>query len=131
MKIITEKGIFQKKGCCPKSSNHCGNIFMERSPINTLASPRKPISIANVTTKDGSFTTVIQNPLNAPPTAPIVIEAIRAIVIGIPDSTNQPKAHAERPIIDATDKSISALIIIFAIINAIITFSIDKTKRLI
>ena len=44
---------------------------MERSSTSTRANPRKPISIARVTTRDGRRTTVIQNPLNAPPAIPI------------------------------------------------------------
>ena len=72
--------------------------------------------------------TVIQKPLNAPPRTPIIRHSTIDIIIGLPDSTSQPKAQAESPIIEATERSISALMIINTITRAIIIFSIDNSK---
>ncbi len=104
---------------------------MERSSTSTRAKPRNPISIANVTTRDGSLNTVIQKPLKAPPKAPMIRHKPKASIIGVPDSTNQPNTQAERPIIEATDRSISAFRIIKTMTKATMIFSIDNSNILI
>ena len=130
-KIIMESGNGPKIGCWPSSSNQLGNTRIERSSTTTLARPRKPISIARVTTKEGSFMKVIQKPLNNPPAIPINKHEAKAVAIEAPASTIHPRAHAASPIIDATERSISALMMMKAMIKAMMTFSIDSAKRLI
>ena len=104
---------------------------MERSSTSTRASPRNPISIARVTTRDGRPTTVIQNPLNAPPRIPMKRQARIAAGMGTPCWTSHPRAQADSPIIDATERSISAFRMTKVMMRATMTFSIERAKRLI
>ena len=129
-KMRSERGKGPSRGCWPRASNHAGNSLMERSSTSTRARPRNPISIARVTTRDGRPTTVTQNPLNAPPRIPMKRQARIAAGMGTPCCTSQPRAQAESPIIDATERSISAFRMTKVMMRATMTFSIERAKRL-
>ena len=74
---------------------------------------------------------VTQKPLNNPPNMPISKQIANAVGIETPASTSHPRAHAASPIIEATERSISALMMMNAMIKAMMTFSIESVKRFI
>ena len=74
---------------------------------------------------------MIQNPLNAPPAIPIRRQMASAAGMGTPCWISQPSAQADSPIIDATDRSISPLRMMKAMMRTTITFSIERANRLI
>ena len=104
---------------------------MDRSSTSTRAKPRKPISIARVTTREGRRTTVIQNPLNAPPRSPRRRQTASAAGVGTPCWISQPRAQADSPIIEATERSISPFRMTKVMMRTTITFSIERANRLI
>ena len=53
-----------------------------------------------------------------------------AVLVEVPDSTIHPRAQAANPIIEATERSISALRMMKVMIRAMMIFSTDRTKRL-
>ena len=74
---------------------------------------------------------VTQKPLNNPPNMPISKQIANAVGIETPASASHPRAHAASPIIEATERSISALMMMNAMIKAMMTFSIESVKRFI
>ena len=120
------RGIGPTRGCCPRASNHSGKSPMERSSSNTRASPRYMISVARVTTRDGRPITVIQKPLNAPPITPTSSPTSRARGMGTPWLCSQARVQAARPIMEATERSISALMMMKVMARATMIFSMDS-----
>src|SRR5690606_17820597 len=80
---------------------------------------------------EGRPTRVMKKPLTPPPAIPISSTSAMASSPETPFWTSQPKAQAARPIIDPTDRSISALTMISVIASATTTFSIESWNRLI
>ena len=89
------------------------------------------ISPASVTTREGMPTTAIQNALNAPAMTPISSPMMTAISMGTPTSKSRASATAARPITEATERSISPLMMTKVMIRAIMIFSINSPNRLL
>ena len=89
------------------------------------------MSVAKVTTREGSPTRVINSALTQPPAAPISKTSGIAQSALTPLFTSQPNAQAASPIIEPTERSISALMMTKVMASATITFSIESWKRLI
>ena len=94
------------------------------------AAPRKPISPASVTTSDEMPVLATTRPW----TNPAAAAAARASDDGQPERARRAswadaRTQAENAITDATDRSISPLMMTKVIATAMITFSIDSRNR--
>ena len=131
-KATSAKGRGPIRPFCPSASNQSGKSVRPRSSTRTRASPRNPIRVASVTTSEGRPTRVMNQPFSAPPSTPMPSEMAMAAGAATPCSlTIQPKAQADRPIMEPTDRSISPLMMMKVITRATMIFSIDSWNRLI
>ena len=97
--------------------------------MKTSANPRKPIYPASVTASELIPTLATKKPFIAPNMSPTASAATMASAMFHPDSCNRAITAADSPIIDATDKSISPLMMTKVMISATIAFSMLSCKR--
>ena len=93
------------------------------------AAPRKPISPASVTTSDEMPVLATTRPWTNPAAAAAASASTIASGNGTPASCADARTQAENAITDATDRSISPLMMTKVIATAMITFSIDNRNR--
>ena len=91
------------------------------------AAPRKPIRPAIVTTSDGSPIRATNSPWSRPAPAPASSATTTATANGTePPSCRAATTAAENPITEATERSISPLMMTRVMTTATIAFSIDS-----
>ena len=89
------------------------------------------MSPASVTTSDGSPSLATHHPCTSPASVPTAMAmTIASEERHRPPSCSFASTAALRPIVDATDRSISPDTMTNVIITAMITFSIDSWNRL-
>ena len=93
------------------------------------ATPRKPINPARVTISDEMRVWAITAPCRKPAVAAANSAMTIAKPNGTPASYVAASVHAASAITDATDKSISPLMMTKVMMTAMITFSIDNLNR--
>ena len=124
--MIKLSGSGPTNGCCPSRLNQSGKPLIERSSTRMRAMPRKPISPASVTASDGSPMRAIQKPLNAPHATPTASAMTIPSGTGTPRSKVKANVAAASAITDATERSISALMITSVNTNARMIFSMES-----
>ena len=102
---------------------------MERSSTRMRVAPRQPIRPASVTTSEGSPRKATHMPCSRPAPAPASMATAIASQNGAPPSCIAATTAAEKPITDATERSISPLMITKAMTTAMITFSTERWNR--
>ena len=117
--------IFEVKN--PVSSG--GKFATALSPMTTSASPRNSASVPIVTASDGSPTTATRKPLNMPASTPITSPRTSTTPMSHPACQSTPMSALVRPAIDATDRSISPVMMMRVIGIAMSSTGITSSSR--
>jgi hypothetical protein len=99
-------------GTTPIFVNDKGNPVIVRGANRISAMPRYRVRVPMVTAIEGSPTLATSTPLSAPPSAPTTSAAAIANQIGHPLLNSSPMTAPDRPSIEATDRSISPVMMI-------------------
>src|SRR5262245_54970760 len=118
-KIAIEYGI----GATPIFVSEAGSPARVSLGRMICAIPRKSASVPIVTARDGRPRRVIRKPLNRPQAAPTTRAMTIAAWIGQPWPASSARTTPERPRIDATDRSISPVMMMSARGSAMIATS--------
>ena len=100
-------------GCWPMSSNQVGKAVSalptERPSMSMKARPRMPMRPASVTTSEGRPTMATQNPLKSPMPRPASRARMMPSSMGRPASQTTATMTEASPMTEATERSISPL----------------------
>ena len=107
----------------PRVLNGAGKFETVAAPRITLASPRYRVRVPMVTAREGSPTRVMSRPLISPASAPMTMQTMKIRANGQWWVHSAPIVSADTARTDATDRSISPVMMISVIGTAMIARS--------
>src|SRR5580698_4926985 len=116
-------------GLMPMLVYPAGKFETVLAPSTMEATPRYRASVPIVTASDGRPSRVTRSPLIAPATTPSASRTAKMAGIGQPLLHSSPSTALDIPSVDATDRSISPLMMMSVIGRAMIAISPEDRQR--